>query len=150
MSQRDEPFGSVRSFTDDGSPCRPPSLRNFWRRVAAVRAQQQANLNRNASSRNLPVTSDQATQTDPEPRQDTSYPCRPARTLRTSPDQCWRCGGYGHRRGVCTGSGIIFCSRCGRVGILSRCCRCPPGRTERPPKKTVTFTPPWELYRQPR
>jgi len=40
------------------------------------------------------------------------------------PDQCWRCGHSGHSRETCRRPPILFCSRCGKVGIQSRECRC--------------------------
>lgn len=40
-------------------------------------------------------------------------------------DLCWRCGYPGHRRNHCTGKPLMFCSRCGNVGIMS--CHCPCG-----------------------
>lgn len=39
-------------------------------------------------------------------------------------ETCWRCGGTGHQRDSCTRPSIIFCSRCGKVGTLSRRCQC--------------------------
>lgn len=38
---------------------------------------------------------------------------------------CWRCGHAGHRRNVCQRSPVLFCSRCGRRGRMSRACSCP-------------------------
>jgi len=40
------------------------------------------------------------------------------------PGQCWRCGQSGHGRGSCRRPTLLFCSRCGRVGVLSRECAC--------------------------
>lgn len=37
---------------------------------------------------------------------------------------CWRCGAPGHTRGTCKGPRVLFCSKCGKLGILSRRCPC--------------------------
>lgn len=39
-------------------------------------------------------------------------------------DLCWRCGFPGHHRQNCTKPRLLFCSRCGTIGILSRNCTC--------------------------
>lgn len=50
-------------------------------------------------------------------------------------DVCWRCGKRGHRRPQCRGPAKIFCSWCGREGILSRDCTCKrPGNGSRRPE----------------
>lgn len=55
----------------------------------------------------------------------------------SSPERrCWRCGGRGHRREGCSNLTVLFCSRCGRLGSLSRNCPC-----RRPPEKTVIRCP---------
>lgn len=38
--------------------------------------------------------------------------------------KCWRCGRAGHARANCRNRQILFCSRCGRLNITSRDCRC--------------------------
>lgn len=38
---------------------------------------------------------------------------------------CWRCGYPGHRRDICMGRRLLFCSRCGVIGKMSRDCLCP-------------------------
>jgi hypothetical protein len=38
---------------------------------------------------------------------------------------CWRCGAPGHSRGDCQAPMVLFCSRCGTMGLLSRDCPCP-------------------------
>jgi hypothetical protein len=38
---------------------------------------------------------------------------------------CWRCGVPGHSRGNCRAPAVLFCSRCGTIGLLSRECPCP-------------------------
>ena len=50
---------------------------------------------------------------------------------------CWNCGKPGHDRRGCTNKMILFCSRCGMVGTMSRSCqcRCPP------PKRAMRRTP---------
>lgn len=37
---------------------------------------------------------------------------------------CWRCGRRGHRKSQCRGTPRIFCSWCGKDGIMSRDCKC--------------------------
>ncbi|CAH1379625.1 unnamed protein product, partial [Tenebrio molitor] len=37
---------------------------------------------------------------------------------------CWRCGVPGHSRGDCRAPMVLFCSRCGTLGLLSRECPC--------------------------
>ncbi|XP_030751011.1 uncharacterized protein LOC115878604 [Sitophilus oryzae] len=37
---------------------------------------------------------------------------------------CWRCGIPGHLRGVCQRRFILFCSRCGTLGVRSQDCKC--------------------------
>jgi hypothetical protein len=38
---------------------------------------------------------------------------------------CWRCGVPGHSRGDCRAPSVLFCSRCGTMGLMSRECPCP-------------------------
>lgn len=45
--------------------------------------------------------------------------------LPINKDLCWRCGHAGHRRQNCQNKSRLFCSRCGKVGTLSRQCPCP-------------------------
>lgn len=54
-----------------------------------------------------------------------------ARKAKTGPkfipisdDLCWRCGKQGHRRDRCINRKLLFCSRCGKVGMMSRTCKC--------------------------
>lgn len=47
-------------------------------------------------------------------------------------DLCWRCGYPGHRRDNCTRRRLMFCSRCGTVGVLSRTCTCSSQGTKSP------------------
>jgi hypothetical protein len=37
---------------------------------------------------------------------------------------CWRCGVPGHCRSACRAPAVLFCSRCGTMGLLSRDCPC--------------------------
>jgi hypothetical protein len=55
---------------------------------------------------------------------------QPLRTrLPRSEYLCWRCGVPGHSRGDCRAPSVLFCSRCGTMGLMSRECPCP-----RPPR----------------
>lgn len=45
-------------------------------------------------------------------------------TLPVERDLCWRCGYPGHHRQGCNKSRLIFCSRCGTIGTMSRDCAC--------------------------
>lgn len=59
-----------------------------------------------------------ATQTAiPERRPEADEPRVPIR-----PGTCWNCGKVGHRRVVCTEATTLFCSWCGKRGVLSRDC----------------------------
>lgn len=37
---------------------------------------------------------------------------------------CWKCGNSGHLRHQCRARGKLFCSRCGKEGVMSRNCTC--------------------------
>lgn len=51
---------------------------------------------------------------------------RPGEDVLSLDHRCWRCGGMGHRRAACRRTAILFCSGCGKPGVLSRnCCRRP-------------------------
>lgn len=39
-----------------------------------------------------------------------------------NPDCCWHCGETGHGRNECRNPGTKFCSKCGRIGLLSSAC----------------------------
>lgn len=56
------------------------------------------------------------------PSEDPSSPllCLPVRDRGL----CWRCGHEGHHRDRCTGTPILFCSRCGHRNRWSRTCPC--------------------------
>lgn len=45
---------------------------------------------------------------------------------------CWRCGTPGHTRERCEKGALLFCSRCGIIGIKSRDCPCGQFRAVRP------------------
>jgi hypothetical protein len=46
---------------------------------------------------------------------------------------CWRCGVPGHSRGACRAPAVLFCSRCGTLGLMSRDCT----RTARSPTEST-------------
>jgi hypothetical protein len=51
---------------------------------------------------------------------------QPLRTRLPRPESlCWRCGVPGHSRGDCRAPSVLFCSRCGTMGLMSRECPCP-------------------------
>lgn len=45
-------------------------------------------------------------------------------TQYNSVDCCWKCGQKGHTRRFCRESAKLFCSQCGKEGILTRNCNC--------------------------
>jgi hypothetical protein len=45
-----------------------------------------------------------------------------ATRLRRPESLCWRCGVPGHSRGDCRAPVVLFCSRCGTMGLMSRDC----------------------------
>jgi hypothetical protein len=38
---------------------------------------------------------------------------------------CWRCGVPRHSRGACRAPAVLFCFRCGTIGLMSKDCPCP-------------------------
>ena len=67
---------------------------------------------------------------------------------------CWRCGGTGHQRSHCRRERQLFCSRCGRIGTMSRRCSCPEASTSRQHARSgerslpVHDMPPYEQRRR--
>lgn len=58
---------------------------------------------------------------------------QPERDVLSLNQRCWRCGGIGHRRASCRRTAVLFCSGCGKPGVLSRnCCRRPYDPPETP------------------
>lgn len=47
------------------------------------------------------------------------------RFIKLMEGACWRCGLLGHARRHCRNNVRLFCSRCGRLGVMSRDCPCP-------------------------
>lgn len=67
--------------------------------------------------------------------------------IQLTNDTCWRCGDSGHQRQSCRRPPILFCSRCGQVGVMSKRCQCGPsyerpegsrGRINKPLKTRTT------------
>ena len=44
--------------------------------------------------------------------------------LATKQNLCWRCGRPGHRRDSCQHDPVLFCSGCGKLGVMSKNCVC--------------------------
>ncbi|KAH0818193.1 hypothetical protein GEV33_004600 [Tenebrio molitor] len=56
---------------------------------------------------------------------------------------CWRCGVPGHSRGDCRAPSVLFCPRCGTMGLLSRECSDPlPLPSHEPPPAPTSPPPP--------
>lgn len=132
----------------ESTPRTPRPLREFLKKIAEART------NRSPVSRgDRPTTRDQASQTGPEllaivTTQGNPSPTTTVRRLPVEIGLCWRCGRPGHLRNVCCRGGILFCSRCGKIGTLSRECTC---RALLPPIQREAVQPrlpPWAIYRR--
>lgn len=62
----------------------------------------------------------------------TPHPDTGTITLPVAHGLCWRCGRPGHLRISCNRKAILFCSRCGKVGVQSRYCDCRGAPAKRP------------------
>lgn len=54
----------------------------------------------------------------------TRNPRTPGPSFQQNHQICWKCGQPGHFRSECRGTARLFCSRCGKNGIMSRDCPC--------------------------
>lgn len=72
-----------------------------------------SNLREMAGPSQGPSTSREAESTESEPKAVPLF-------LPVKQDLCWRCGTPGHRRQGCTNPPMLFCSRCGKTGVMSR------------------------------
>lgn len=97
---------------------------------------------------------DSDTMCKPEPKKPKLVENRDSSTLKlhfSSPEKlCWRCGLPGHTRSSCHGPQILFCSRCGRLGILSRLCPCQAWPKKDVATQTTGMDPPCPICRYQR
>jgi hypothetical protein len=74
--------------------------------------------------------------------EDNPYGRGPQATRLPRPESlCWRCGVPGHSRGDCRAPVVLFCSRCGTMGLMSRDCPCPRPPAARKPPPPPAGTP---------
>jgi len=67
------------------------------------------------STSNFPPVSSPPSISNPRPRRV---------TFRDPNVKCFRCGEKGHIRSQCRNPSKIFCSRCGKMDVMSRDCPC--------------------------
>jgi len=78
-----------------------------------------------ASASDLDILSDLSSKSDPEESGTIHMQSPKPRYLPVrQPELCWRCGKSGHKRFFCRDEPILFCSRCGLSGVMSRDCVC--------------------------
>jgi hypothetical protein len=76
--------------------------------------------------------------------EDNPYGRGPQATRLPQPESlCWRCGVPSHSRGDCRAPVVLFCSRCGTMGLMFRDCPCPrpPATPSREPPAPHAGTP---------
>lgn len=112
------PFQSLRSPPERQDPNCQDNRPSQANRVVVTRTNQTTTANPNQESSNFWQRPGQAMQ-----RAGPSY----VRQTPAGTPQCWRCGEMGHYRAACRGPAKVFCSRCGKEGVLSRNCTCHTG-----------------------
>ncbi|KAG5900174.1 hypothetical protein JTB14_035319 [Gonioctena quinquepunctata] len=93
---------------------------------ASTPARYTASFNRNHSSTSIPQNGSSSLRGPPRtPPLEFREQSRGGSRNRPSDSRCWKCGEVGHWQGECRNQSRLFCSRCGRNGIMSRNCPCP-------------------------
>lgn len=115
--------------------------------VKSHKAENQEDASTNEKLSTATNTSDLAThKASPQSVNYRSEPYHPPVHLPVSQNLCWKCGYPGHLRSACKGRPILFCSRCGLVGILTRDCQCTRGRAVDLEKPKILTPRPYQPY----